>query len=264
MSGGELHGFGLAQVQVQPWGRSSARCVGLTVGAEQRCSRAEVVDIGRFRAVCALAGKVPTGGAAMPTEQERKQFLSDVRHAAGLPATATLQWDENLEAMAQVAAMGRYPPDEAPVWARDSELTAAHLARRRTSMDEWDYHNIVYELARLLVAADHEDCRAEPSEAAYLRGVECDDSNIDATSDQLSSRASEVSELSDVFETVDEQIVGAETAASAQSPFSLGELQKLAADGQLQHLIVDDKLVEAVTDLTRDEALAFLGLDSSD
>jgi hypothetical protein len=52
------------------------------------------------------------------------------------------------------------------------------------------------------------DSRAEPSEAAYLRDVECDDSNTDAASDQLSSRASDVSELSDVFETVDEQLVG--------------------------------------------------------
>ena len=147
----------------------------------------------------------------MPTHQEREQFLSDVSRAAGQPPT-TIRWDENLETMAQQAAMGRYPPAEAPVWARDSELTAAHLERRRATMDEWDYRNIVSELGRLM-AEDRRWRLAEPPKDP----AGCDDIISDAASDQSSSRASDVSELSEVVETVEELRAGAKAAASAGS-----------------------------------------------
>lgn len=191
----------------------------------------------------------------MPTAQEREQFLSDVSCAAGLPVVV---WNADLEAMAQVAATARYPPDEAPVWARDSELAAAHLARRRATMDEWDYRNIIYELGQLL-ATDREGSVHAP--VGDAKKALCDDACSDAASDQLSSRASEVSELSEVFETVDEQLVGAEMVEHKRCSLSLDDLQTLSTAGKLRHLIVNDALAQVVCDMSHEEALAFLGLD---
>jgi hypothetical protein len=211
-------------------------------------------------------GRGVVSEAAMPTQQEREQFLSDVRHAAGLSAAATVRWDENLETLAQVAAMGRYSHDDAPVWARDSELTAAHLSRRRSTMDEWDYRNIISALGCLL--AEDRDRRVDASRGRRLEvlaeateSVECDDGSSDAGSDQSSSRASDVSDLSEVFETLGQAGGATETCTSVRSAFSLSELQKLAAAGELQHLVVNAKLAQAISEMSRGEALAFLGLD---
>lgn len=201
-------------------------------------------------------------------QQQREQFLRDVSGAVSQwaspgAAASAVRWDESLEAAAQAAALARYPQDEAPVWARDSELTAAHLARRRATMDAWDYRAICLELGRLLAAELEAETPppGSPSSAAARVAAERDDGEAtsDTGSEHSSSRASDASEVSEVFETVDEQLVSVESAR--RTAFSLKDLQELAAAGRLQHFVVDDALAEAIADLSREETLAFLGLD---
>ena len=220
----------------------------------------------------------------MPTDQQRAEFLRDVSDAMGRWAFVTggpVAWDSTLEALAQQSALARYGEYEAPVWCKDGELTAAHLARRKATMDSWDYRNIIHELGRQMVA--ERAARPLRSGSGLLRAAESDslaESSLEScdvaseASSLCSSRSASESELSEVFETVDEQLVtteavdlavsdgSAEAAFCAVASYSLADLRKLGSNGSLAHLNVDESLVSALDGLARDEAMAFLGLDT--
>lgn len=84
-------------------------------------------------------------------EIEAAPLLEDVHRCAQLPRTPCLDSEEWIP-IAHQAALSVYGVHSAcmdcPVWASDAVLTAAHLVRRRASMDPICYQDIVAELSR--------------------------------------------------------------------------------------------------------------------
>jgi hypothetical protein len=81
-------------------------------------------------------------------EDQIAEFLADVNHAAR--GRADVRWTDELLSLTAEAAERYYGADMCPVWARDADLTAHHLATMKHSMDSSSHAAIVQLLAELL------------------------------------------------------------------------------------------------------------------
>ena len=169
----------------------------------------------------------------MSSLDQQRAFLDDVDAAAqwhlnssgSAPISLPAPLWEDVQNLAQEAAEFLHPDGMCPVWASDAELTATHLARRKSTMDQSEYRSIVHDIGKQYITA----CAAEDGGELW--------SDDDPTLDY--SMMSEESDASAVFEEGPLEPLSA-VFEGDEPAFNLATSMKARGTGMLQPPVVDD------------------------